>query len=59
MYGATFYPLATAFFDNKPAAIRTLGLLVLVQLVIALITTLPWLIVYSFPSNVNFAVFFY
>ena len=40
--GLTRSPRSTAFFASKPAASITLGLLVLVQLVIAAIRTLPW-----------------
>ena len=36
-------PRSTAFFATRPAAIITLGLDVLVQEVIAAITTAPWL----------------
>ena len=38
----TVRPLSTAFFASKPAASMTLGLLVLVQLVMAAISTEPW-----------------
>ena len=41
MCGDTFKPASTAFFANKPAASKTLGLDVLVQLVIAAKTTEP------------------
>ncbi len=34
-------PFSTAFLAKRPAAIKTLGLLVFVQLVIAAIATLP------------------
>ncbi|MNY54943.1 hypothetical protein D3C86_1908740 [compost metagenome] len=35
-------PFSTAFFASRPAAIITLGLEVLVQEVMAAITTSPW-----------------
>ncbi len=35
-------PACTAFFASNPAASMTVGLEVLVQLVMAAITTLPW-----------------
>ena len=41
MYGATVNPFSTAFFARRPAPIMTEGLLVLVQLVMAEITTDP------------------
>ncbi len=40
--GATFNPLATAFCASRPAPIMTLGFEVLVQEVMAAITTSPW-----------------
>jgi hypothetical protein len=40
-HGLVVSPLATAFCASRPAASITLGLLVLVQLVIAAITTAP------------------
>jgi hypothetical protein len=40
-HGLTFRPLATAFLARRPAAIRTLGLEVLVHEVMAAITTSP------------------
>ena len=43
---------------NLPAPSITLGLLVLVQLVIAAITTEPCLSLYSFPSNSKVAAIF-
>jgi hypothetical protein len=39
--GFTFSPLAAAFCASRPAATSTLGLEVLVQLVMAAITTSP------------------
>lgn len=44
-------PLETAFLAKRPAAIKESGLEVLVQEVIAAITTDPWFKVYYFPSN--------
>ena len=41
MCGLTFRPASTAFFASRPAASSTLGLLVLVQLVMAAISTSP------------------
>ena len=41
MYGATVNPFSTVFFARRPAPIMTEGLLVLVQLVMAEITTDP------------------
>ena len=41
MYGATVNPFSTAFLASSPAPNMTEGLLVLVQLVIAEITTEP------------------
>src|ERR1700724_422652 len=41
-HGLAFSPLAAALRANSPAPIRTLGLEVLVQEVIAAITTSPW-----------------
>src|SRR3954463_4053981 len=41
-HGAAVRPLAAAFFASSPAPISTLGLEVLVQEVIAAITTSPW-----------------
>ncbi len=42
MCGLTDSPAATAFLASSPAASITLGLLVLVQLVMAAISTSPW-----------------
>src|SRR3989338_8839434 len=42
MCGLTRKPFATAFFASRPAASSTLGLEVLVQEVIAAISTSPW-----------------
>ena len=47
MYGLTLSPFSIAFLATKPAARITSGLDVLVQGVIALITTDPWFKVYS------------
>src|SRR3954453_8812579 len=41
-HGFAFRPLAAALRANRPAPISTLGLEVLVQEVIAAITTSPW-----------------
>jgi hypothetical protein len=41
MCGATRSPACTAFWASRPAASSTLGLLVLVQLVMAAISTSP------------------
>src|SRR5258708_26498198 len=41
-HGLAFRPLAAALRANRPAPISTLGLEVLVQEVIAAITTSPW-----------------
>ena len=41
-HGLVFSPFSSAFFASNPAATSTLGLDVLVQLVIAASTTLPW-----------------
>ena len=41
-HGLAFSPLAAALRASRPAAISTLGLEVLVQEVIAAITTSPW-----------------
>src|SRR6186997_2427312 len=41
-HGFAFRPLAAALRASRPAPIRTLGLEVLVQEVIAAITTSPW-----------------
>src|SRR5690606_6545216 len=41
MWGWTFRPASTAFFASSPAASSTLGLLVLVQDVIAAMSTSP------------------
>src|SRR5689334_442111 len=41
-HGLAFRPLAAALRAKRPAPIRTLGLEVLVQEVIAAITTSPW-----------------
>src|SRR5487761_1832675 len=49
----TLRPLSTAFFASNPAAIITSGLLVLVQLVIAAITTSPSLRVSSLSSKAS------
>ena len=40
-HGLLFRPFSTAFFASRPAAIITVGFDVLVQLVIAAITTAP------------------
>ena len=40
--GSTISPRSTAFFASKPAASMTLGFEVLVQEVIAAMTTSPW-----------------
>ena len=40
-HGLDFSPFSTAFFASRPAAIITDGFDVLVQLVMAAITTLP------------------
>ena len=48
-------PSSMAFFATRPAAIMTLGFDVLVQEVIAAITTAPWLMVCSSPSIVTVA----
>ncbi len=48
-HGLTASPRARAFCASSPAAIITLGLEVLVQLVIAAITTSPWLSFSSLP----------
>src|ERR1700722_6035870 len=42
MAGLTRRPRSTAFFASRPAPSMTLGLLVLVQLVMAAISTVPW-----------------
>ena len=42
MWGDTVRPASTAFLASKPAASSTLGLEVLVQLVMAAISTSPW-----------------
>lgn len=52
----TVKPASTAFLAKSPAPSITLGLLVLVQEVMAAITTLPWPILYCFPSNINLAL---
>jgi hypothetical protein len=41
MCGCTFRPASTAFLASRPAASSTLGLEVLVQLVMAAISTSP------------------
>ena len=41
-HGLRERPRCTAFFASRPAAIITAGLLVLVQLVTAAMTTEPW-----------------
>jgi hypothetical protein len=41
-HGLRVKPFSTAFLARRPAAISTLGLEVLVQLVIAVMTTAPW-----------------
>src|SRR5271166_4937940 len=41
-HGGTVRPFSTAFFASSPAATSTDGFEVLVQLVMAAITTLPW-----------------
>ena len=47
--GLVASPFATAFRATRPAATITSGLLVLVQLVMAAITTAPWPIVSACP----------
>ena len=49
-HGLTARPRSTAFRANKPAAIITAGFEVLVQLVMAAITTCPWSIAHAVPS---------
>ena len=49
MCGCTLSPASTAFLANKPAASNTLGLEVLVQLVMAAISTSPLPTVGSAP----------
>ena len=56
-HGWTVSPRATAFRAKSPAATITLGLLGLVQLVIAAITTAPWWIVELWPFSVTVPVF--
>ena len=51
-YAGTCSPRSTAFFASSPAASMTLGLDVLVQLVMAAMTTEPWPICQS-PSRVG------
>lgn len=59
MYGETLKPLSTAFFAKRPAPNMTEGLEVLVQLVIAAITTEPerdgkWVVEWTFlPYHVK------
>ncbi len=54
--GCTFSPASTAFLASRPAASSTPGLLVLVQLVIAAISTsplrmsMPSAVLYTWPS---------
>ena len=50
MCGLTLRPASTAFFASKPAASSTLGLEVLVQLVMAAISTSPLPMVMSAPD---------
>ena len=50
MCGATFSPASTAFFASRPAASSTPGLLVLVQEVMAAISTSPFLMLKSSPA---------
>ena len=49
MYGFVERPIRTAFLAMRPAWSITLGFEVLVQEVIAAMTTDPWLIVYCYP----------
>ena len=49
--GLALEPRSTAFFANSPAPTITVGLDVLVQLVIAAITTRPWSSCVSVPSS--------
>ena len=51
--GFALRPFATAFLASRPAATITLGLDVLVQEVIAAITTSPWPISCLRPSTVT------
>lgn len=55
--GETFNPLARAFRARTAEASITLGFEVLVQLVIAAMTTDPWVILYSFPYKVTLTLF--
>lgn len=55
----TSRPNSQAFFATKAAPSITLGFEVLVQLVIAAITTSPCLISAGFPSNENSATLFW
>src|SRR5438552_17976494 len=50
-HGCALRPFSTAFFATRPAAIITDGFDVLVQLVIAAITTEPWCSSQSTPSS--------
>src|SRR6266571_5121952 len=50
-HGCDLRPFSTAFFATRPAAIITDGFDVLVQLVIAAITTDPWCSLQSTPSS--------
>ena len=49
-HGCRVRPFSAAFFASSPAAMRTLGFDVFVQLVIAAMTTEPWVSVTSWPS---------
>jgi len=53
----TCSPRSQAFFATRPAPSMTLGFDVLVQLVIAAITTLPCLSSAGCPSNEKFTTF--
>jgi len=53
MYGLIVRPSSTAFLATIPAASITIGFEVLVQEVIAAMTTSPWLKVYSTSSNLK------
>ena len=50
-HGLRFRPFSTAFFASSAAPIITYGLEVLVQEVIAAMTTWPWSRVVSVPSS--------
>ena len=53
IYGAIFIPLLKAFLQSRAAQSMTPGFDVLVQEVIAAITTDPCLSLYYDPSNIN------